>query len=769
MKFRTFLLYVAFNAIPAFAFSQVAIHGKVVDGKLNPVSYANVILLDQKDSAMLAGAVTDDNGSFEIRAEKNAILRVSHIGFMNKYVKGITSGIREIIMQPDTCLLKEVVAKGNLPQTRLKGDAIVTTVSGSYLSRAGTANDVLVRLPGVIKKDGDIEVIGKGTPLIYINGRKIRNKLELDQLSSDEIRNVEVLMNPGAGYDATANSIIRITTVRPAGEGLGINNRVLFGVDRYFYGLDELNFNYRSKKYDVFGMLEYDNDRDYTVNTIIQSTFRSPYILQKSLMTEKDRNRIYDGKVGFDYNFSDRHSVGAFYEISHKPTRESADIRTLLFTDSTLDNTMTATQSARLRKTQHLLNGYYDGKLGDWKLNFNIDALWYSNNSNVLVKEISTDADNRIVTTTNDNSSRLLAEKIQASHSLWKGLLTVGNECSYVHRTGNYYNLENIISNSNTLIKEGHDSFFAELEQRFGNISTILGMRYEHVNSCYYESGVKMPEQCRRYDNLFPSATLVFPLGKTTVQLGYSRKTVRPLYLQLSSAVVYINRYTYESGNPLLQPAYKNDITLNLRYNWLMGMFDYTHVNGSIISTYTQYKDDPTISLLRKDNARALDKIQAIAVISPSFGFYHPVLMGGAVMQYFHVEYMGEDKSMDRPMGIIRFNNTLSLPSDMLVNADFSWRSKGDSENMRIGSTWQLDWGVSKSFCKNWNVKLSCEDIFNTASAVDARIYSGYRQFHINKKTTTRCMEFTVRYNFNTSKSKYKGTSAGKDEKDRLN
>ena len=178
MKFRTFLLYVAFNAIPAFAFSQVAIHGKVVDGKLNPVSYANVILLDQKDSAMLAGAVTDDNGSFEIRAEKNAILRVSHIGFMNKYVKGITSGIREIIMQPDTCLLKEVVAKGNLPQTRLKGDAIVTTVSGSYLSRAGTANDVLVRLPGVIKKDGDIEVIGKGTPLIYINGRKIRNKLE---------------------------------------------------------------------------------------------------------------------------------------------------------------------------------------------------------------------------------------------------------------------------------------------------------------------------------------------------------------------------------------------------------------------------------------------------------------------------------------------------------------------------------------------------------------------------------------------------------------
>lgn len=43
----------------------------------------------------------------------------------------------------DAQLLGEVIVKGNLPVTRMKGDAMVTSVENSVLSKTGSANDVL--------------------------------------------------------------------------------------------------------------------------------------------------------------------------------------------------------------------------------------------------------------------------------------------------------------------------------------------------------------------------------------------------------------------------------------------------------------------------------------------------------------------------------------------------------------------------------------------------------------------------------------------------
>ena len=110
----------------------------------------------------------------------------------------------------------------------------------------GTGNDVLAHIPGVIRNGNSIEVIGRGTPLIYINGRQMRNQSELDQLSSDQIKDVEVVMTPGAKYDATVKAVIRIKTIRPVGEGFSFNSRTVAGVNHYVYGLEELNLNYRT-------------------------------------------------------------------------------------------------------------------------------------------------------------------------------------------------------------------------------------------------------------------------------------------------------------------------------------------------------------------------------------------------------------------------------------------------------------------------------------------------------------------------------------------
>lgn len=146
--------------------------------------------------------------------------------------------------------LQEVVIKGMLPHTRLKGNAMVTRITGSVLEKAGTANDVLRRVPGIIKKGEDLEVIGRGKPVYYINGRKVYDGDELKRLMSDEIANVEVITNPGAAYDATVSAVVRIKTVRRQGDGFGFG---LFGKSEQSLRTGtndpelQLNANYRYK------------------------------------------------------------------------------------------------------------------------------------------------------------------------------------------------------------------------------------------------------------------------------------------------------------------------------------------------------------------------------------------------------------------------------------------------------------------------------------------------------------------------------------------
>ena len=243
--------------------------GKVIDEKNIPLAYANVIL-QTADSVYLAGAVTDLDGKFELGThEKAKLINLSYVGYTTVVREINKNDLGEIQLLPDAQLLGEVVVKGYLPKTQAKGDAMVTTVSGTVLEKAGTAENLLDKIPNVTAQDGAVTVFGRGTPEIYINGRKVRNQQELDQLSSDNIKSVEVVSNPGARYDASVKAVIRIFTKKVAGEGFGFDNRALIRHrDEYGWSAyDQLNLNYRKNGFDLSAMLlagSYNNGNDQT-------------------------------------------------------------------------------------------------------------------------------------------------------------------------------------------------------------------------------------------------------------------------------------------------------------------------------------------------------------------------------------------------------------------------------------------------------------------------------------------------------------------------
>lgn len=254
--------------------SGQTIKGILMDETEQPVAYANIVLLAMPDSAFVSGTVSDEKGNFVLNAaDGDKIVRISSIGYVTLYRPCHAPDLGVIKLASDAQMLGEVVVKGQLPKTRLKGDALVTNIQNSVLSIAGSANDVLAKIPGIQGKDGDFTVFGKGTPVFYINGRLVRDKSELERLHSSDIKSVEVVNNPGAQYDATVKAVVLIRTLKPVGEGLGFNVKTSNMYGEHFFTVNQLDFNYRHKGLDILGSLFYSGGKDGTNIHLDQQTF----------------------------------------------------------------------------------------------------------------------------------------------------------------------------------------------------------------------------------------------------------------------------------------------------------------------------------------------------------------------------------------------------------------------------------------------------------------------------------------------------------------
>ena len=152
--------------------------GRVIDEKGEPMPFVNVVLLSLPDSAFVQGATTDMDGVFKIVTDVNqGLFKVTSVGYQTLYINAGQD--LTIQMKEDTQLLSEVVVKGQLPKTHVKGDAMRTTVAGTILEKAGTLSDALSKIPSLeAERDGGVKVLGRGDAEVYINGRRVQDMKE---------------------------------------------------------------------------------------------------------------------------------------------------------------------------------------------------------------------------------------------------------------------------------------------------------------------------------------------------------------------------------------------------------------------------------------------------------------------------------------------------------------------------------------------------------------------------------------------------------------
>ena len=750
--------------------------GKVVDEKNIPLAYANVIL-QTADSIYLAGTTTDVTGKFELAKLENAkLINISFVGYTS-LVKEITSNdLGEVQLQPDAQLLGEVLVKGYLPKTQAKGDAMVTTVSGTVLEKAGTAEQLLDKIPNVTAQNGEINVFGRGTPEIYINGRKVRNQQELDQLSSDNIKSVEVVSNPGARYDASVKAVIRIITKKVAGEGFGIDNRAVVR-NQQGYGwtvFDQFNFNYRKNGFDLSGMLYGGNLRNGSDQTFVIDTYLDKQWRQNlNLRDQKGKTKQIEGILSLNYQFNENHSMGARFNWERTPksywliNQFAQTFNTnQLYED--LHSNIAINEPEGYRKA----NFYYSGKIKDWSIDFNADGLWSgAENTQVADEEILggvNEAVNRSVTTFDTKKNELYAAKLVISHPVAKGNLSFGGEYSHNKRNTTYFNEEGIIANNQAMIKEGATSAFVEYAKAFHKVQMQAGLRYEKVGFDYYDAGKYMAEQSKNYNHVFPSINFSFPLKNVQMQLGYASDIQRPSYHELRSSIIYVNRYMYDKGNPFLMPSITHNVTLGASYKWMNLYVGYSHIMDDITNQTVAYSEnDPTIALLTSRNSPAYDKLVAALNFGPTIGVWTPQLGLAIQKQWYDGEGPQGKMKFNKPIGTVTFRNNFTLPKGFLLGINGIWMSKGYDENIYVSKDMlTMSASLYKSFLKD---KLSVQ--FNANNLLEQKqevtVFSGMRTMQ-NIQVYHRQFDLTLRYKFNATKSKYKGTGAGESQKSRM-
>ena len=609
--------------------------GKVVNGKGGPVAYANVALLSRSDSTVVCGAVTEEDGTFRlVTKESDGILLVAMLGYRPRYLDPAEALL--ITLEEDDSLLEGAAVQAVMPKTRLTGEGLQTNVRGSVLENVGTAVDVLAKTPGLFKGQNGLEVIGKGAPLIYINGHKVTDSGELDRLQSNEIQSVEVISNPGAQYDATVRSVVRIRTIRRQGEGFSFNLNASDAQSlRWAQGNDPsgaVNVNYRTGGVDLFGGINYGRFSTRQVSEIEKASFgRTPaggdwlFENKGDLLNEYAAQSLF-GNAGINWQPADNHALGAKLEWGRSLSlRTHTLVHDHVHENGTLVDELTTSSEGTLGdETPYSLgtNVYYNGLLaGKLGVDVNLDYYGTDQSESSLSEESGVMTHDARIRSGSYSSGQLWAAKAVLSYPVWKGRLQAGTEETFTRRQDEYRISGVEIPASSARVREDNYAGFASYGFQLPKVGQFnAGIRYEHVHYAYEDALDPEARLKRDYNKWFPSFSYAGAAGPVQLMLSYSAKTRRPNYALLSGAIRYNSRYLWQSGNVRLQPERSHDISFTSIWSFITFALNYTRTDDAIMTWSAPYGGEGVVLVKPRNIDTPYHTLSAFVNLTPTIG-----------------------------------------------------------------------------------------------------------------------------------------------------
>ena len=595
------------------------IKGSVIDSKGDAMPFVTISVLSQ-DSTIITGAITDDDGRYEIpipndqRPTTNYILQASYIGYQTAF------GGPDFVMREETEQLRELEVKAKKPLIERQMDKLVVNVSASPLSAGSNGNDILRRAPGVrIDKDGNITVNGKSVEIwidgkpSYLSGQQL--KAMLDGTDGNTIEKIEIISNPSAKYDASGQGgIINIKTKRNMMKGL--NGMLSAGYGGMYFGdvkrwlsqeMVSLMLNYRGEKTYTFGQLT----QVFAQNDIDFETYRKTPEFENYSYSGYDLNfQYYMLKVGNDWYIDSVNTFGFILQVPYMTMQQRIiDGRNYAYTVVGNDTTSKSQShtSAGTQSPQHTANLNYTHTFNEAlerELTVNVDYNRYNNQQKnsqttqydeLIPRSLGLDIKSKQVV-------NIYSAKLDFQTKFWNtGMIECGVKYG-LSSTDNHMTTDSIL-NQQQLSQTPQDFRYDEhvaaayisVGKQFGeHWSVKLGLRGEYTYSLgNWQSADTITS--KSYFNPFPTAYVGYtskPLGKLqqpiSVSANYTRRIKRPNYWMLNPFRTYVDAYSYQEGNTELTPEFNNDVELHFSWTQYLNVtFNFAHTQDMFSSKST--------------------------------------------------------------------------------------------------------------------------------------------------------------------------------------
>lgn len=696
--------------------------------------------------------------------------------------------------------LKQVVVSSKKPLFEVKIDKTVINVDAAASNAGANVIEVLEKSPGVyVDKDGNISLKGKSSVLVLIDGRPtylspadLYNYLRT--LPSTSIDQIELMTNPPAKYDAAGNAgLINIKTKKNKTVGLNGSYNGSLGQGVYHRNSNGLNLNYRKNKLNVFSNLSYSNWEGY--NSLIalrkykdQNKNVIAIFDQNSYSKNEEKDNV-NFKAGFDYSLNKKTNLGVVVSgFSNPESQKSNNISNLKNGSNITDSIINSVNNFSVNWENLSANFYLQHKfdtLGK-EINFDLDASNFTSDGYSQLSNQMFNADNSIRYKEQLLGAFPIGIKIASFKTDYvqplsnKGKFEFGLKSSFVQTTNeaNFFTIENEVkvsdfNKTNSFdYKENINAGYVNFSKEVNKWGFQLGLRAENTNATGYQKGNELRLDSsfnRSYTNLFPTSYITYKANeKNEYALNFGRRIDRPSYQDMNPFVFYVDKYTYNKGNPFLQPQIGNNFELAHTYNqFLTTTINYTIVDRIFQQSFIQ---DGFATIVQTTNIGTKTNFGIASNIQLSA---KKILTSNIYLAYTHDNYKGnvagDPLDLSADMYLISVNNQFKFEKGWTAELSGWYRTKGIEGQIIVNPLSQVNLGVQKQVLKNkGTLKLGIRDLFLTNFPKGVFRFSNTEaNFSNQRDSRILSLSFTYRFgkSFNTNSRK---TSGAEDEKSRV-
>ncbi len=748
--FILILILILASAGTSHAQTSVSIHGIVTNEAKKAVDDGIASLYRLPDSGFVALAPVS-NGTFDFKqiAQGKYLIKVACAGCVDHFTNITLATDRPLTIEMERKMtgLKEVQVTGYKNMFSYKNGNIVATVENTTLATMPEAIEILARLP-TVQVSGDrenVSIVGKGEPLIYLDNQRITLN-ELNALSVNDIKTIEIINHPSAKYEADGRAVILVTRRKSSKEGSRIDLAETAAKKRYFENRSAINGSIKSGKIEWKANVQHNfATRFEGLDGILSSTANNYDGRFNGTSIGPRHQYLFGGGMYMQLNETDYFSVNANGRIQ----TETAVVNTNSYI---IQNNVETTAMTKIKD-------FVSRPFGNASLNYQ-KSLKKIKGELFTGFQYSQYSINKIASIMNNfnNTSLLESERRLQNFLVDVGVAridfrkTLSNNINW--ETGG--NINTSLSNSVFSIdyvpangfssrykyNENNQALYTQFSGREKKIDWLAGLRLENtiITGRLNDSSKLLVD--RKFLYLFPRAKFSYQIDtQKQINVNYARNISRPSYSNANQVSNYITPFLERANNINIMPNITDEVSVNYQFrDYTLEATAYQTANPSWYVT----QDDTALNKVTMINTN-LEKMLG-ATLSLTVPVSYKWYVGNNVL-FAQVQQIKDNRAKQnaiKPIYYLYSNNQFKLPQRFTFTLTGWINTKQQIGIFERQQQFAVDLSLSKVFLKKFTCTVNAFDIFRSLNYVESYqingIYSSttylenQKEFSINLK-----------------------------------